>query len=85
LAAPVETAKPLFHNRTNGEAVGDNTTANKTANDFQTLPYNSTETSTIKTNMTNRNSSLTPGLTDGSLVQLRRTIFLSSPNSKGVS
>lgn len=82
LAGPVEASKPLFHNTAKGESVKSDAIVDKTSDDPQKLPYNSTESSVIKNNLMNRTSSLTPGIRDGSPIPLRRTVVMYSPNSK---
>lgn len=82
LAGPVEASKPLFHNTAKGESVKSDAIVDKTSDDPQKLPYNSTESSVVKNNLMNRTSSLTPGIRDGSPIPLRRTVVLYSPNSK---
>lgn len=82
LAGPVVATKPLFHNTTKGESVKGESISEKTVDDNQKLPYNSTDASIVKNNVMNRTSSLTPGIRDGSPVPLRRTVVIYSPNSK---
>lgn len=81
LVAPIEATKPLFHSRTTGEDIGSEKTKEKTQNDSQTLPYNTTEKDKIKNDMMNRKSSLIPS-TRNEFATLRRTIVESSPNTK---
>lgn len=82
LVAPIESAKPLFHTRKTGEDIGNESTQNKTTDDAQTLPYNSTEKSISENNLYDRNSSLVPGVKTNSPIALRRVIVESSPNSR---
>lgn len=81
LEAPVTSVEPAFHNRRNGEPLESESNKTRTPNDNQTLPFNSDELSTVKNNMYNRKSSLTPGLRENSLINLRPVIRLTSPNS----
>lgn len=83
LAAPVVAAKPLFHNRQSGEKFEQQSSKNVSQSETQTLPYNSDEQSKLKYSLYNRKSSLTPGLRENTLIGLRPTIRLSSPNSGG--
>lgn len=82
LAGPVVATKPLFHSTAKGESVKGESISEKTVDDNQKLPYNSTDSSIVRNNVMNRTSSLTPGIRDGSPVPLRRTIVVYSPNSK---
>lgn len=81
LVAPLTQTPPNFHTRTTGESIPSENIQSRQANDSQTTPFNTTELSTIKNNVTNRKSSLTPGVTDGSPVNLRRVQVFYSPNT----
>jgi hypothetical protein len=76
LMAPINGASTIF------KITPNNTPAPVTPNSNQTLPYNSDELATIKNNLANRKSLMTPGITDGTPV--RTVIRLSSPNSSEV-
>jgi len=76
LMAPINGASTIF------KITPNNTPAPSTPNSNQTLPYNSDELATIKNNLANRKSLMTPGITDGTPV--RMVIRLSSPNSSEV-
>ena len=81
IQGPIIESKPMFHNRKNSESLEREEVSKKTSTDGQKTPYTSDEMSILKNNMYNRKSSLTPGLRENSIIEMRPIIRLSSPNS----
>lgn len=82
LMDPVVNNNPNFHIKTRNEQNESPDIKNTTNVDSQNLPYNSEEMSKLKNSLYERKSSLVPGLREGSIVNLRPIVRLSSPNSE---
>lgn len=74
---------PDFHNRTTGEQIPAEPIQTILPNKSQTTPFTSTEQSIISNNMTNRKSSLVPGITEDSKTNqvFRKVIVMYSPST----